>query len=138
MPGSWKRLQDWLTVVIGVLLFGAPFVLGATANQAAAWTAYAGGVLLAIAGLWSLTRSSQATMLPSRLRSSSASWCFSRPGPLASRALRRLPGARGLPAFSRSYSLVQSCSTSAIVRSSLASARNSYRFAAGPASRPDP
>jgi uncharacterized membrane protein HdeD (DUF308 family) len=60
MSGSWKRLQDWLTVVIGVLLFVAPFVLGATANQAAAWTAYAGGVLLAIAGLWSLTRSSQA------------------------------------------------------------------------------
>jgi hypothetical protein len=45
MSGTWKRLQDWLTVVIG-LLFIAPFVLGATANQAAAWTAYAGGVLL--------------------------------------------------------------------------------------------
>ena len=60
MSGSWKRLQDWLTVVIGVLLFVAPFAFGATANQAAAWTAYAGGALLAIAGLWSLTRSSQA------------------------------------------------------------------------------
>ena len=60
MSGSWKRLQDWLTVLIGVLLFVAPFVLGATANQAAAWTAYAGGALLAIAGLWSLTRSGQA------------------------------------------------------------------------------
>ena len=54
MSGTWKRLQDWLTVVIGVLLFISPFVLGATANQAAAWTAYAGGVLLAIAGLWNL------------------------------------------------------------------------------------
>jgi len=43
-----------------VLLFVAPFAFGATANQAAAWTAYAGGALLAIAGLWSLTRSSQA------------------------------------------------------------------------------
>ena len=60
MSGSWKRLQDWLTVVIGVLLFVAPFVLGATANQAAAWTAYAGGVLLVLAGVWSLTRSSPA------------------------------------------------------------------------------
>jgi VIT1/CCC1 family predicted Fe2+/Mn2+ transporter len=56
----WKRLQDWLSVVIGVLLFIAPFVLGATANQPAAWTAYVGGVLLAIAGLWSIVRSSPA------------------------------------------------------------------------------
>jgi hypothetical protein len=55
MSGTWQRLQDWLTVVIGVLLFIAPFVLGATANQTAAWTAYAGGVLLVIAGLWSLS-----------------------------------------------------------------------------------
>jgi uncharacterized membrane protein HdeD (DUF308 family) len=57
MSGTLKRLQDWLIVVIGVLLFIAPFVLGATANQAAAWTAYAGGVLLAIAGSWSLIQS---------------------------------------------------------------------------------
>jgi hypothetical protein len=60
MSGTWKRFQDWLTVVIGVLLFVAPFVLGATANLAGAWTAYAGGVLMAIAGLWSLSRSSPA------------------------------------------------------------------------------
>jgi VIT1/CCC1 family predicted Fe2+/Mn2+ transporter len=58
MSGTWKRLQDWLTVVIGVLLFIAPFALGATANQAAPWTAKAGGVLLAVAGLWSLVKSS--------------------------------------------------------------------------------
>jgi hypothetical protein len=55
MSGTWKRFQDWLTVVVGVLLFIAPFAFGATANQAAAWTAYAGGVLLVIAGLWSLS-----------------------------------------------------------------------------------
>ncbi len=64
MSGTWKRLQDWLTVVIGVLLFISPFVLGATGNQAAAWTAYAGGVLLAIAGLWSLMSSSPANHFP--------------------------------------------------------------------------
>ena len=45
MSGTWKRLQDWLIVVIGALLFVAPFVLGATANQAAARTAYATDVL---------------------------------------------------------------------------------------------
>jgi len=60
MFGTWKRLQDWLTVAIGVLLFIAPFALGATANQAAAWTAYVGGALLAIAGVWTLFNSSPA------------------------------------------------------------------------------
>lgn len=60
MSGTWKRFQDWLTVVIGALLFVAPFVLGGTTNQAAAWTAYAGGGLLAIVGLWSVSRSSPA------------------------------------------------------------------------------
>ena len=37
MSGTWKRLQDWLTVVLGGLLFIAPFALGTTANQAASW-----------------------------------------------------------------------------------------------------
>ena len=55
MSKAWKRWQDWVTVVLGVLLFIAPFAFAATANQSAAWTAYAGGVLLAIAGLWSLS-----------------------------------------------------------------------------------
>jgi len=55
MSETWKHWQDWLTVVIGVLLFIAPFAFGATANQPAAWTAYAGGVLLAVVGLWNLS-----------------------------------------------------------------------------------
>jgi uncharacterized membrane protein HdeD (DUF308 family) len=64
MSGTGKRFQDWLTVVIGVLLFIAPFVLGATANQMAAWTAYVGGVLFVIVGLWGLTQSSAANQFP--------------------------------------------------------------------------
>ena len=55
MSGTWKRWQDWLAVVVGVLLFITPFVFGATATAAAAWTAYIGGALLVIAGLWSLS-----------------------------------------------------------------------------------
>jgi uncharacterized membrane protein len=55
MSGTWKRWQDWATVVVGVLLFITPFVFGATTTTAAAWTAYIGGVLLVIAGLWSLS-----------------------------------------------------------------------------------
>ena len=45
-------------MVLGVVLFIAPFAVGATASQATAWTAYAGGALLAIAGLWSVFKSS--------------------------------------------------------------------------------
>ena len=56
MSETWKRWQDWASVVVGVLLFITPFVFGATANQAAAWTAYVGGVLLVIAGVWNLAR----------------------------------------------------------------------------------
>jgi uncharacterized membrane protein len=54
MSDTWKRWQDWASVVLGVLLFITPFVFGATAVTAAAWTAYVGGVLLVIAGLWNL------------------------------------------------------------------------------------
>ena len=54
MSVAWRRWQDWATVVIGVLFFITPFVFAATADTAAAYTAYAGGVLLVIAGLWNL------------------------------------------------------------------------------------
>lgn len=53
---TWKRWQDWAAVVIGVLLFIAPFVFGAMAVMtAAAWTAWIGGVLLVIVGLYDLS-----------------------------------------------------------------------------------
>ena len=55
MSESWKRWQDWATVVVGVLLFITPFVFEATGTPVAAWTAYVGGVLLVIAGLWTLS-----------------------------------------------------------------------------------
>ena len=48
---KWNRWQDWANVVLGVVLFITPFVFGATANAAAAYTAYIGGVLLVILGL---------------------------------------------------------------------------------------
>jgi hypothetical protein len=52
---KWNRWQDWANVVLGVILFSTPFVFGATANTAAAFTAYIGGVLLVILGLVDLT-----------------------------------------------------------------------------------
>src|SRR5689334_12830909 len=54
MTATWKRWQDWVTVVVGVLLFLAPFAFGMTGSYPA-WTAYIGGILLVIAGLWSLS-----------------------------------------------------------------------------------
>jgi len=55
MTETWKRWQGWITVVLGVLLFITPFIFGATGMAAVAWTAYVGGLLLVIAGLWSLS-----------------------------------------------------------------------------------
>jgi putative Ca2+/H+ antiporter (TMEM165/GDT1 family) len=55
MSQSWRRWQDWATVILGIVLFITPFAFVATNSVPAAWTAYAGGVLLVIAGLWSLS-----------------------------------------------------------------------------------
>jgi len=51
---KWNRWQDWANVVLGVALFITPFVFGATANTTVAFTAYIGGVLLVIVGLFDL------------------------------------------------------------------------------------
>jgi SPW repeat len=60
MAEAWRPWKDWATVAIGVLLFITPFVLGSTGSATAAGTAYVGGVLLVIAGVWTLsTRSVQ-------------------------------------------------------------------------------
>jgi len=53
---AWKRWQDWTTVILGGLLFIAPFVFAVPLTGAAAWTAYIGGVLLAVVGLYDLYR----------------------------------------------------------------------------------
>ena len=55
MSNIWKRWQDWASVVIGVLFFVTPFAFGGTATATAAWTAYIGGALLVIGGLYSLS-----------------------------------------------------------------------------------
>jgi hypothetical protein len=55
---AWKRWQDWSVVILGVLLFIAPFAFGATTFASAAWTAYIGGALLVIFGLVSLANPS--------------------------------------------------------------------------------
>ncbi len=51
----WHRWQDWVNVVLGVVLFITPFTFGATSVQAAAYTAWVVGVLLLAVGLYLLS-----------------------------------------------------------------------------------
>lgn len=48
---TWRRWQDWVVVGLGVVLFLTPFVFGVTTTTVAAYTAFALGVLVALAGL---------------------------------------------------------------------------------------
>ena len=48
MSGTWKRFQDWLTVVVGVLLFIAPLALGFTGLTTMAWSAWIAGILAVV------------------------------------------------------------------------------------------
>jgi uncharacterized membrane protein len=52
---TWKRWQDWANVIVGILLFISPFVFRAMGDQPAEWTAWIGGVLLVIVGLYDLS-----------------------------------------------------------------------------------
>jgi hypothetical protein len=47
-------VTEWLTLIVGVLLFISPWVLGFAAVTAAAWTAWIIGILLFIAAGWVL------------------------------------------------------------------------------------
>ena len=44
------RWQDWATVVIGVLVFVAPWVLGFSGMSGMAWSAWIAGVLAFLLG----------------------------------------------------------------------------------------
>ncbi len=48
---AWRRWQDWFVVGLGVITFLTPFVFGETVQTVAASSAYALGVLIALAGL---------------------------------------------------------------------------------------
>jgi hypothetical protein len=49
---AWHRWQDWAALVIGVLTALSPLVVATSA--AAVWALVVLGVLIAVAGLWSL------------------------------------------------------------------------------------
>ena len=48
---SWKRWQDYATIVLGVLLFVSPFVFAAPPHRAAALSAFVLGGLLVVSGI---------------------------------------------------------------------------------------
>ena len=52
MPGA--AALEWLKVVVGVLMFIAPWVIGFTATTGMAWTAWIVGVVLVVVGLLAL------------------------------------------------------------------------------------
>jgi len=47
-------IVEWISLVVGVLVFISPWVLGFAAVAAAAWTAWIIGVLFVIANGWTL------------------------------------------------------------------------------------
>jgi SPW repeat-containing protein len=51
---AWTRWQDWAIVVLGVLLFIAPWVFGTAAVSSGSWDAWILGVVAVILGLLSL------------------------------------------------------------------------------------
>ena len=56
--GQWKRPQDWIMLIGGVYLFLTPWLYG-FAGEAAAGNAWAVGVVLALASIWSLAQPAQ-------------------------------------------------------------------------------
>ena len=52
---TWTRWQDWVGVVLGVLLFISPFVFGGMVSPGAEWTAFIGGALLTVIALVDLS-----------------------------------------------------------------------------------
>lgn len=53
---AWKRPEEWASLVLGVVLLIAPFVLGVTANLAATGAAVVLGILLIATNLYQLAR----------------------------------------------------------------------------------
>jgi len=48
---TWKRWQDYATVVFGLLVFISPFVFGETSHRISSISAYVLGVLLGASGI---------------------------------------------------------------------------------------
>ena len=56
LRGGEKNVQDWITLVCGVLLFASPWALRFTGDPMAARTAWVGGVIIFLAGVAALAQ----------------------------------------------------------------------------------
>ena len=59
---AWTRWQDWASLVLGILLFIAPWVFGTASNAASSWDAWIIGVIGVLLALWALAILSTATL----------------------------------------------------------------------------
>jgi len=59
---AWTRWQDWVSLVLGVLLFISPWVFSTSTNGSSSWNAWIVGVIGVILALWTLASLSTATI----------------------------------------------------------------------------
>ena len=59
---AWTRWQDWVSLVLGVLLFISPWVFSTSTNGSSSWNAWIVGVIGVILALWALAFLSTATI----------------------------------------------------------------------------
>ncbi len=51
---SWSRLQDWLSLILGVWTFATPWIFGAPIGGTACWVAWVLGAAVALVALYTL------------------------------------------------------------------------------------
>src|SRR5258708_12859090 len=59
---AWTRWQDWVSLVLGVLLFISPWVFSTSTTGSSSWNAWIVGVIGVILALWALASLSTATI----------------------------------------------------------------------------
>jgi hypothetical protein len=59
---TWTRWQDWVSLVLGVLLFISPWVFGTAANGASSWDAWILGILGILLAVFALAFLSSASI----------------------------------------------------------------------------
>lgn len=59
---AWTRWQDWVSLVLGVILFITPWVFATASHSNSSWDAWIVGILGVILALWALASLSTASI----------------------------------------------------------------------------
>ncbi len=51
---AWTRWQNWVALVLGVILFIAPWIFGTSTHTTSSWDAWVLGIIGVILALWAL------------------------------------------------------------------------------------